>query len=97
MFFSEIHLNNKLTSGSHCLQTGLFKLSDEEFFIQPLEKSSDETSARQAHAIYKRHASRPSWSSVVQPISGKQAVNGSCGIKGQLRCTHNTSIKHRET
>uniref|UniRef100_A0A3B3UBZ1 ADAM metallopeptidase with thrombospondin type 1 motif 7 n=1 Tax=Poecilia latipinna TaxID=48699 RepID=A0A3B3UBZ1_9TELE len=36
--------------------TGLFKLSDEEFFIQPLEKSSAETSAPQAHAIYKRHA-----------------------------------------
>uniref|UniRef100_A0A3Q4HU89 A disintegrin and metalloproteinase with thrombospondin motifs 7-like n=1 Tax=Neolamprologus brichardi TaxID=32507 RepID=A0A3Q4HU89_NEOBR len=34
--------------------TGLFKLSDEEFFIQPLETSSDETSAPQAHAIYKR-------------------------------------------
>uniref|UniRef100_A0A3P9NKD0 ADAM metallopeptidase with thrombospondin type 1 motif 7 n=1 Tax=Poecilia reticulata TaxID=8081 RepID=A0A3P9NKD0_POERE len=39
--------------------TGLFKLSDEEFFIQPLEKSSAETSAPQAHAIYKRHASPP--------------------------------------
>uniref|UniRef100_A0A8C9YQS4 ADAM metallopeptidase with thrombospondin type 1 motif 7 n=1 Tax=Sander lucioperca TaxID=283035 RepID=A0A8C9YQS4_SANLU len=41
--------------------TGLFKLSDEEFFIQPLEKSSSETSAPQAHAIYKRHAPPPSW------------------------------------
>uniref|UniRef100_A0AAX7UEN0 Peptidase M12B domain-containing protein n=1 Tax=Astatotilapia calliptera TaxID=8154 RepID=A0AAX7UEN0_ASTCA len=41
--------------------TGLFKLSDEEFFIQPLETSSDETSAPQAHAIYKRHVSPPSW------------------------------------
>ncbi|XP_045889330.1 A disintegrin and metalloproteinase with thrombospondin motifs 7 isoform X2 [Micropterus dolomieu] len=61
--------------------TGLFKLSDEEFFIQPLEKSSDEASAPQAHAIYKRHAPPPSWSPVVQPISGKQAVNGTCGIK----------------
>uniref|UniRef100_A0A8C4NQ64 Peptidase M12B domain-containing protein n=1 Tax=Dicentrarchus labrax TaxID=13489 RepID=A0A8C4NQ64_DICLA len=35
--------------------TGLFKLSDEEFFIQPVEKSSDESSAPRAHAIYKRH------------------------------------------
>uniref|UniRef100_A0A4W6F785 ADAM metallopeptidase with thrombospondin type 1 motif 7 n=1 Tax=Lates calcarifer TaxID=8187 RepID=A0A4W6F785_LATCA len=35
--------------------TGLFKLSDEEFFIQPLEKPSHNTSALQAHAIYKRH------------------------------------------
>ncbi|XP_033486759.2 A disintegrin and metalloproteinase with thrombospondin motifs 7 [Epinephelus lanceolatus] len=61
--------------------TGLFKLSDEEYFIQPLEKSSDETSAPQAHAIYKRHVSPPSWSPVVQPISGKQALNGTCGNK----------------
>ncbi|XP_071345295.1 A disintegrin and metalloproteinase with thrombospondin motifs 7 [Trachinotus anak] len=61
--------------------TGLFRLSDEEFFIQPLEKSSDETSAPQAHAIYKRHASPPSWTPVVQPISGKQALNGTCGLK----------------
>uniref|UniRef100_A0A665UVS2 ADAM metallopeptidase with thrombospondin type 1 motif 7 n=1 Tax=Echeneis naucrates TaxID=173247 RepID=A0A665UVS2_ECHNA len=43
--------------------TGLFRFSDEEFFIQPLEKSNAETSAPQAHAIYKRHVSRPSWDS----------------------------------
>ncbi|XP_076594528.1 A disintegrin and metalloproteinase with thrombospondin motifs 7 [Chaetodon auriga] len=61
--------------------TGLFKLYDEEFFIQPLEKTSGETSAPQAHAIYKRHASPPSLSPVVRPISEKQALNGTCGIK----------------
>uniref|UniRef100_A0A3Q0SHJ4 ADAM metallopeptidase with thrombospondin type 1 motif 7 n=1 Tax=Amphilophus citrinellus TaxID=61819 RepID=A0A3Q0SHJ4_AMPCI len=61
--------------------TGLFKLTDEEFFIQPLETSSDESSAPQAHAIYKRHVSPPSWSPVIQPISGKQAFNSTCGIK----------------
>lgn len=65
------------------LQTGLFKLSDEEFFIQPLEKSSDEASTPQAHAIYKRHASPPSWSPVIQSVSGKQALNGTCGIKSK--------------
>ncbi|XP_034536697.1 A disintegrin and metalloproteinase with thrombospondin motifs 7 [Notolabrus celidotus] len=61
--------------------TGLFKLSDEEFFIQPLEKSSAETSAPQAHAIYKRHASLPSSSPITRPDSGKQAVNGTCGVQ----------------
>ncbi|XP_069021838.1 A disintegrin and metalloproteinase with thrombospondin motifs 7 [Embiotoca jacksoni] len=61
--------------------TGLFKLSHEEFFIQPLEKSSDETSAAQAHAIYKRHVSSPSWTPVTQPISGKQVHNGTCGVQ----------------
>uniref|UniRef100_A0A8C1UTN5 ADAM metallopeptidase with thrombospondin type 1 motif 7 n=1 Tax=Cyprinus carpio TaxID=7962 RepID=A0A8C1UTN5_CYPCA len=35
--------------------TGLFKLSEEEFFISPLE-SAQEESAPRAHAIYKRHA-----------------------------------------
>uniref|UniRef100_A0A3P9NKJ1 ADAM metallopeptidase with thrombospondin type 1 motif 7 n=1 Tax=Poecilia reticulata TaxID=8081 RepID=A0A3P9NKJ1_POERE len=56
--------------------TGLFKLSDEEFFIQPLEKSSAETSAPQAHAIYKRHASPPVHRPVIQPVSGKPGLNG---------------------
>ncbi|KAM4602953.1 A disintegrin and metalloproteinase with thrombospondin motifs 7 [Polymixia lowei] len=60
--------------------TGLFKLSDEEFFIRPLEQPSDESTAPQAHVVYKRHAS-PSWSQVAQPISGKQALNGTCGVK----------------
>uniref|UniRef100_A0A674MB76 ADAM metallopeptidase with thrombospondin type 1 motif 7 n=1 Tax=Takifugu rubripes TaxID=31033 RepID=A0A674MB76_TAKRU len=41
--------------------TGLFRLSKEEFFIQPLQKSTLETSAPQAHAIYKRHVTSPSW------------------------------------
>ncbi|KAI3377426.1 hypothetical protein L3Q82_008615 [Scortum barcoo] len=63
------------------LKTGLFRLSDEEFFIQPLEKPREEASAPQAHAIYKRHASPPSSSPVIQSISGKQALNGTCGVK----------------
>ncbi|KAM3877419.1 A disintegrin and metalloproteinase with thrombospondin motifs 7 [Diretmus argenteus] len=61
--------------------TGLFKLSDEEFFIRPLERPSDVSTVQQAHVLYKRHAS-PSWSQVAQPISGKQAFNGTCGVQG---------------
>uniref|UniRef100_A0A8C6L6X3 ADAM metallopeptidase with thrombospondin type 1 motif 7 n=1 Tax=Nothobranchius furzeri TaxID=105023 RepID=A0A8C6L6X3_NOTFU len=52
--------------------TGLFKFSEEEFFIQPLEKLDDEISAPQAHAIYKRHTSPPFQGPVLQNISGKQ-------------------------
>ncbi|KAK9542379.1 hypothetical protein VZT92_000249 [Zoarces viviparus] len=63
--------------------TGLFKLSDDEFFIHPLEKSSADTSGPQSHAIYKRQASPPSRSPVVQPISGRQPLNGTCGITNQ--------------
>ncbi|XP_044000424.1 A disintegrin and metalloproteinase with thrombospondin motifs 12 isoform X1 [Gambusia affinis] len=65
--------------------TGLFKLSEEEFFIQPLETSSAETSAPQAHAIYKRHASPPVHRPVVQPISGKPGLNGTCGNQNILQ------------
>ncbi|CAN9506580.1 unnamed protein product [Ophioblennius macclurei] len=62
--------------------TGLFKLSDEEFFIQPLETWSDDAddadatdaTAPQAHAIYKRHAP------LVPPISGKRDKNSTCGV-----------------
>nr|XP_019955083.1 PREDICTED: A disintegrin and metalloproteinase with thrombospondin motifs 7 [Paralichthys olivaceus] len=61
--------------------TGLFKLSDEEFFIQPLEKMSEQTTAPQAHAIYKRHAPPPSLSPLIQTISGNQTLNGTCGLK----------------
>ncbi|XP_068173178.1 A disintegrin and metalloproteinase with thrombospondin motifs 7 isoform X2 [Antennarius striatus] len=61
--------------------TGLFRLADEEFFIQPLEKTSDDVSVPQAHTICKRHATPPSWAQAVHSISGKQASNGTCGIK----------------
>uniref|UniRef100_A0A673XA23 ADAM metallopeptidase with thrombospondin type 1 motif 7 n=1 Tax=Salmo trutta TaxID=8032 RepID=A0A673XA23_SALTR len=58
--------------------TGLFKLSQEDFFIRPLERSSDESTAPQIHIIYKRHTS-PTQSQLVQPISGDHTTNGTCG------------------
>ena len=72
-------------------QTGLFKLSDEEFFIQPLEKSSEEATATQAHAIYRRHAPPPPRSPLIQTISGNRALNGTCGLKSKSLqiMTHN--------
>nr|XP_014040290.1 unnamed protein product [Salmo salar] len=60
--------------------TGLFKLSQEDFFIRPLERSSDESTAPQVHIIYKRHTS-PTQSQLVQPISGDHTTNGTCGVK----------------
>uniref|UniRef100_A0A8C7HAP2 ADAM metallopeptidase with thrombospondin type 1 motif 7 n=1 Tax=Oncorhynchus kisutch TaxID=8019 RepID=A0A8C7HAP2_ONCKI len=62
--------------------TGLFKLSQEEFFIRPLERSSDELTAPQVHIIYKRHTS-PTQSQLVQPISGDHTTNRTCGVKGE--------------
>uniref|UniRef100_A0A8C4NQG4 ADAM metallopeptidase with thrombospondin type 1 motif 7 n=1 Tax=Dicentrarchus labrax TaxID=13489 RepID=A0A8C4NQG4_DICLA len=60
--------------------TGLFKLSDEEFFIQPVEKSSDESSAPRAHAIYKRN----------------QPLNGTCGIKSKSLSRQRERWEHRQ-
>uniref|UniRef100_A0A6Q2XNM5 ADAM metallopeptidase with thrombospondin type 1 motif 7 n=1 Tax=Esox lucius TaxID=8010 RepID=A0A6Q2XNM5_ESOLU len=60
--------------------TGLFRLSEEEFFIQPLEQPSDESSASQAHVIYKRHT-RSTQSQLVQSISGVPNTNSTCGVK----------------
>uniref|UniRef100_A0A6Q2XHC9 ADAM metallopeptidase with thrombospondin type 1 motif 7 n=1 Tax=Esox lucius TaxID=8010 RepID=A0A6Q2XHC9_ESOLU len=62
--------------------TGLFRLSEEEFFIQPLEQPSDESSASQAHVIYKRHT-RSTQSQLVQSISGVPNTNSTCGVKVQ--------------
>ncbi|KAJ7994680.1 hypothetical protein DPEC_G00251990 [Dallia pectoralis] len=60
--------------------TGLFRLSEEEFFIRPLEQPSDESSASQAHVIYKRHTTSTQ-SQLVQPVSGDPITNGTCGVK----------------
>ncbi|XP_068597872.1 A disintegrin and metalloproteinase with thrombospondin motifs 7 [Brachionichthys hirsutus] len=70
--------------------TGLFRLADDEFFIQPLEKTSDE--APQAHAVYKRHAF-PRHAPAVRSISGEQAFNGTCGITN----SHQSSVGTERT
>ncbi|KAK2914267.1 hypothetical protein Q8A67_002666 [Cirrhinus molitorella] len=60
--------------------TGLFKLSEEEFFISPLESAREE-SAPQAHAVYKRHAVQ-SEHHLVQPLFGEHPANVTCGVRG---------------
>ncbi|XP_050970725.1 A disintegrin and metalloproteinase with thrombospondin motifs 7 [Labeo rohita] len=62
--------------------TGLFKLSEEEFFISPLETAREE-SAPQAHAIYKRHAVQ-SEHQLVQPLFGEHTANATCGVRDPL-------------
>ncbi|RVE74247.1 hypothetical protein OJAV_G00020100 [Oryzias javanicus] len=44
-----------------------------------MEESRDDTSAPQAHAIYKRHTSLGGWSQIIQQDSEKQAINATCG------------------
>ncbi|XP_051985253.1 A disintegrin and metalloproteinase with thrombospondin motifs 7-like, partial [Xyrauchen texanus] len=76
--------SSSLKSGHAALSTcngltGLFKLSEEEFFISPL-KPPQEESAPQAHAIYKRHAIQ-SEKQLLQPLFGGQTSNATCGVR----------------
>ncbi|XP_053369210.1 A disintegrin and metalloproteinase with thrombospondin motifs 7 [Clarias gariepinus] len=59
--------------------TGLFKLSEEEFFIRPLEQTHG-SEEPQAHVIYKRHTSEHN-SQLVQPLFEGKTSNGTCGVK----------------
>ncbi|CAM4532053.1 unnamed protein product [Leuciscus chuanchicus] len=79
--------SSKLTWGQAAVSTcngltGLFKLSEEEFFISPLETAQEESNP-QAHAIYKRHAVQ-SERQLVQPLFGEHAANATCGVRGPL-------------
>ncbi|KAB5558862.1 hypothetical protein PHYPO_G00022090 [Pangasianodon hypophthalmus] len=59
--------------------TGLFKLSEEEFFIRPLEQTHG-SEEPQAHVIYKRHTTEHN-SQLVQPLFEGKTSNGTCGVK----------------
>ncbi|KAK3562031.1 hypothetical protein QTP86_024784, partial [Hemibagrus guttatus] len=59
--------------------TGLFKLSEEEFFIRPLEQTHG-AEEPQAHVIYKRHTTEHN-SQRVQPLFEGKTFNGTCGVK----------------
>uniref|UniRef100_A0A8C9REA8 ADAM metallopeptidase with thrombospondin type 1 motif 7 n=1 Tax=Scleropages formosus TaxID=113540 RepID=A0A8C9REA8_SCLFO len=59
--------------------TGLFKLSQEEFFIRPLEQVSEEGQP-QAHVVYKRHTEQPR-DPLLRPLSAGSKVNGTCGVE----------------
>uniref|UniRef100_A0A8C1V9R8 ADAM metallopeptidase with thrombospondin type 1 motif 7 n=1 Tax=Cyprinus carpio TaxID=7962 RepID=A0A8C1V9R8_CYPCA len=75
--------------------TGLFKLSEEEFFISPLE-SAQEKSAPQAHAVYKRHAVQ-SEHQLLQPLFGEHTANTTCGMQRERweRRQHRRRIRQR--
>lgn len=57
--------------------TGMFKLLEEEFFIEPLQQPDQKTSTAQAHAIYKRHAQPGS-----KDTSGRH--NRTCASRGTM-------------
>ncbi|KAI5608567.1 A disintegrin and metalloproteinase with thrombospondin motifs 7 [Silurus asotus] len=59
--------------------TGLFKLSEEEFFIRPLEQTH-RSEEPQAHVIFKRHTTEQT-GQLVQPLFEGKTSNGTCGVK----------------
>ncbi|XP_066504179.1 A disintegrin and metalloproteinase with thrombospondin motifs 7 [Hoplias malabaricus] len=58
--------------------TGLFKLSEEEFFIKPLEQPH--RAEPQAHVVYKRDTSQAN-RQLLQPLFEGNPSNGTCGVK----------------
>ncbi|CAL8243896.1 unnamed protein product [Lota lota] len=62
--------------------TGLFKVSEEEFFIQPVERTSSVSEEPQAHLVSKRH-SPLTQSPAVLPVSGTRQTdsNSTCGVR----------------
>uniref|UniRef100_A0A8C5CU49 A disintegrin and metalloproteinase with thrombospondin motifs 7-like n=1 Tax=Gadus morhua TaxID=8049 RepID=A0A8C5CU49_GADMO len=63
--------------------TGLFTVSEEEFFIQPVERTSSVSEEPQAHLISKRH-SPLNQSPAERPVSGTRQAdsNSTCGVQG---------------
>ncbi|XP_030232190.1 A disintegrin and metalloproteinase with thrombospondin motifs 7 isoform X2 [Gadus morhua] len=62
--------------------TGLFTVSEEEFFIQPVERTSSVSEEPQAHLISKRH-SPLNQSPAERPVSGTRQAdsNSTCGVQ----------------
>ncbi|KAK7884355.1 hypothetical protein WMY93_027478 [Mugilogobius chulae] len=97
--------------GKQCAQTeptctvkkfamGMFKFSEEEYFIEPLEQFDQEVTTAQAHAIFKRPPVPPSISgSEPQDVSG--SYNRTCGLRVSLdkpeRQRQRWEQRHRRT
>uniref|UniRef100_H3B1V3 ADAM metallopeptidase with thrombospondin type 1 motif 7 n=1 Tax=Latimeria chalumnae TaxID=7897 RepID=H3B1V3_LATCH len=85
-FFGEV-LNYTSTTGSAAISTcnglkGVFRLSNEDYFIEPLKGPQEKDGAAQPHMIYKRHISQ----------NRKQSnIARTCGLKETLK-----SEKQRE-
>lgn len=68
---------------------GVFQLSNEDFFIEPLGGEGQEDGAAQPHVIYKRHAAERGGERGSEPprqssVSEDPSVNGTCGVKGTV-------------
>ncbi|KAK6476962.1 A disintegrin and metalloproteinase with thrombospondin motifs 7-like [Huso huso] len=78
---------------------GVFQLSNEDFFIEPLGGEGQEDGAAQPHVIYKRHAAERGGERGSEPprqssVSEDPSVNGTCGVK-ESRRSRETTEKRR--
>ncbi|MBN3289564.1 ATS7 metalloproteinase, partial [Polypterus senegalus] len=58
--------------------TGVFQLSGEDFFIEPLEEAESSSEERKPHMIFRRHVTE-------RPDTKATPVNGPCGIRESHR------------
>uniref|UniRef100_A0A8C4TMR2 ADAM metallopeptidase with thrombospondin type 1 motif 7 n=1 Tax=Erpetoichthys calabaricus TaxID=27687 RepID=A0A8C4TMR2_ERPCA len=56
--------------------TGVFQLSGEDFFIEPLEEAESSSEERKPHMIFRRHVTE-------RPDSKATPVRGPCGVRGE--------------
>ncbi|KAK1160876.1 A disintegrin and metalloproteinase with thrombospondin motifs 7-like [Acipenser oxyrinchus oxyrinchus] len=83
------------TSGKAAISTcnglmGVFHLSNEDFFIEPLGGEGQEDGAAQPHVIYKRHVAERGGERGSEPprqsrVSEDPTINGTCGVKESRR------------
>lgn len=75
---------------------GVFRLSEQDYFIEPLERQPGEAIAVQPHVIYKRHAPEtdPQWTEELVDRSKKTSSSEKrvCGVSDSLK-----NLKHLET
>lgn len=58
----------------------MFQLSDEDYFIEPLEGVRARPDRAQPHVVYKRQAPKR------QAERGHSRTPGTCGVQGMLHC-----------
>ncbi|XP_064421805.1 A disintegrin and metalloproteinase with thrombospondin motifs 7 [Latimeria chalumnae] len=103
-FFGEV-LNYTSTTGSAAISTcnglkGVFRLSNEDYFIEPLKGPQEKDGAAQPHMIYKRHISQNREEEMLTDTteySGRKQSNiaRTCGLKDSQK-TFKKSEKQRE-
>uniref|UniRef100_A0AAY5EWT5 Peptidase M12B domain-containing protein n=1 Tax=Electrophorus electricus TaxID=8005 RepID=A0AAY5EWT5_ELEEL len=73
--------------------TGLFRISEEDFFIRPLQQTHIGVEP-QGHIIYKQYSSQAS-SQLEEPFFMENPSNGTCGVRGERQRERWERRQHR--